>query len=142
MNWGKSIVLAFVLFAAFIAMLVAICIRQDVSLVANEYYAEELAYQQQIDRISNTNKLKEPPKITLDGSVLSVSFNDLPEVEKGQLQLFRPSDPALDTQFELRPGHDSFQRFSTKGLKKGMYRARLQWRMQGKEFFLEQTIYL
>jgi hypothetical protein len=142
MTWGKSIILAFVLFAAFMAILVTVCLRQDVSLVANEYYAEELVFQQQIDRISNTNELKQLPRITLDGDTLTLSFKGFPVVEKGQLQLFRPSNPAFDRLFEFRRIHDTFRSFSTKGLIKGMYRARMQWTMQGKEFFFEQIIYL
>ena len=45
MNWGKSIVLAFVLFAVFIGVLVAVCVREDISLVSRNYYNEELDYQ-------------------------------------------------------------------------------------------------
>ena len=142
MNWGKSIVLAFVAFIAFMAMLVTVCLRQEVSLVANEYYTEELAYQHQIDRIRNTSKLKQPPRISLRGSVLTVSFKDLPRVEKAHLMLFRPSDPALDRQFELASAHDTCWSLPTAGLKTGMYRARMQWTMQGKEFYLEHIIYL
>ena len=53
MNWGKWIIVSFVLFAAFIGILVVICVRQDISLVSKNYYQEELAYQQQIDRMNN-----------------------------------------------------------------------------------------
>ena len=142
MNWGKSIVLAFVVFIAFMAMLVTVCLRQDVSLVANEYYTEELAYQQQIDRIRNTNELKQPPRISLEGNLLTVTFKDLPRAEKARLRLFRPSDPALDRQFALAAAHDTCWTLSTQGLQAGMYRARMQWTMQGKEFYVEHIIYL
>ena len=51
MNWGKSIVLSFVLFAAFIVTLVTVCLRQDISLVSKEYYKEELQYENQLTRL-------------------------------------------------------------------------------------------
>ena len=38
-----------------IRLLVNICIKQDVNLVSREYYKEELAFQQQIDRIQQTD---------------------------------------------------------------------------------------
>ncbi len=143
MNWGKSIVVAFILFAAFMATLVTICFRQDVSLVTKDYYKEELAYQEQIDRMKNTSNLDEKPDIKTDGGeLLKVTYNKFNEIERGDLQLFRPSDPALDKQFQLAHSSESFQYFSTKGLKKGMYRARMQWTMRGKEFFFEQVVNL
>ncbi|HEX8040860.1 MAG TPA: FixH family protein [Chryseosolibacter sp.] len=143
MNWGKSIVLAFVLFGAFMATLVTVCFRQDVSLVTADYYKEELAFQDQIDRMANTSGLEEKPDITTDGAgVLKVTFNKFYEIESGDLQLFRPSDPRLDKQFPLSHSKESSRYFSVKGFKKGLYRARMQWKMSGKEFFFEQVIYL
>ena len=59
MNWGKSIILAFVLFAGFIATLVVVCVREDISLVSKDYYKEELLYQDQIQRLNNASQLKE-----------------------------------------------------------------------------------
>ena len=49
MNWGKSIVLSFILFAAFIGTLVTVCIRQDISLVSKDYYEEELQYDKSVN---------------------------------------------------------------------------------------------
>jgi len=63
MNIGKWIVVAFVLFAAFIGTLVVVCVRQDVSLVSRDYYRQELAYQNQIQRLNNTAALLEKPVI-------------------------------------------------------------------------------
>jgi len=143
MNWGKSIILAFILFAAFIATLVTVCMRQDVNLVTREYYQEELAYQAQIDRIAHTAKLSEQPSINLEqGYLLKISYPDFAKIQEGSLQLFRPSDADLDREFELRRSTDMDQYFSTAGMKRGMYRARLRWTMDDQEYFLERTINL
>lgn len=143
MNWGKSIVLAFVLFGAFIATLVTICMQQDVSLVTKDYYREELAYQRQIDRMAQTATLSEKPVIQLEGpNLLKVSYREFSKVRKGALELFRPSDPALDKHFVLPKTSEPSLYFSTEGLEKGMYRARLRWSMNGREFFLEEVIRL
>ena len=48
MHYGKSIVVAFILFAMFIGTLVTVCIREDVNLVSPDYYEEELAHGQKI----------------------------------------------------------------------------------------------
>jgi len=143
MNWGKSIILAFVLFGAFIATLVTVCVREDISLVTKDYYKDELVYQRQIDRMAHTAMLSMKPSIHVEGeNMLKVSYPDFFSVQEGALKLFRPSDAALDKTFILRKTDDPFLYFSTAGMEKGMYRARLQWTMNGEEFFLEQVINL
>lgn len=142
MNWGKSIVVAFVLFGAFIGTLVAICVRQEVHLVTKDYYKEELDYQRQIDRIAHTAMLTRKPAIKVEGNVLRVVYSDFSRVQKGMLELFRPSDSRMDKLFELKRTSELSQLFSTAGMRKGMYRARLRWTMNGEEFFLEQIVNL
>lgn len=141
MSWGKWIIVAFILFAGFIAALVTVCIRQDISLVSKDYYKEELAYQDQIVRMSNTSQLGQKPKIGIYNNFLQVDFNPSHRIEKGELKLFRPSDPKMDKVFTLR-SCTSVQVFPINNLKKGMYRAKLQWTMSGKEFYLEKVIYI
>jgi hypothetical protein len=143
MNWGKSIVLAFVIFTVFIATLVTVCVRQDISLVTKDYYQEELAYQGQIDRMAHTAMLSEKPDIKIQhGNLLIVSYEDFARVQSGSLQLFRPSDPAMDRQFKFRKTAETSLYFSTDGMKKGMYRARLKWTMDGNDFYLEKVVNL
>jgi hypothetical protein len=143
MNWGKSIIAAFILFGAFIATLVTICVRQDINLVTKDYYREELEYQRQIDRIAHTAMLSERPSIKVEGGgLLKIIYPDFARVQNGALELFRPSDARMDRKFELKRTKELSQFVSTAGMIKGMYRARLRWTMNGEEFFLEQVIYL
>jgi hypothetical protein len=142
MNFGKWIVVAFVLFAAFIATLVTVCVRQDIPLVTKEYYEEELVYQEQISRIENANQLAEKPLISVDGHSLKVEYTRLPEMEKAELKLFRPSDPELDQKFELTPSSETSQQFAIANPVPGLYRARLRWEQSGKEYYMEKIVIL
>lgn len=143
MNWGKSIILAFILFAAFIGALVTICMRQDVNLVTIEYYKEELDYQAQINRIAHTTPLSEKPSILVEsGDIIKVHYSDFHSIQSGELHLFRPSDPKMDKEFDLRASAADLQYFSTAGMEKGMYRARMKWTMNDEEYYLEQVINL
>jgi len=143
MNFGKWIVVAFILFAVFIGTLVTICVRQDISLVTKDYYKEELAYQDQIARVNNAAQLIEKPSITIrDKKYLEVAFNQFNRVENGQLKLFRPSDASLDRVFEFTSSENSSQLFDVAGLSTGMYRAQMHWTMEGKEFYIEKIIHL
>jgi hypothetical protein len=142
MNWGKSIVLSFVLFAAFIGVLVVVCVRQDVNLVSEDYYKEELAYQEQIERIKNADQLSEKPTLTIAGESLEVTFAQFNRIENGDVRLFRPSDARLDRHFVLQPSTGIVQRFDVRGLPKGMYHAKMKWSMNGKEYYVENSITL
>ena len=140
MNWGKWIIVAFILFAGFIATLVTVCMRQDVSLVSREYYKEEIEYESQMDRIKNANELLQKPIIEKSGDYVTIDFNRFKDVEQRQLRLFRPSDARMDKTYELRSSFGTKQTFPIDGLKKGMYRARMQWLMKGKEYFIETVV--
>jgi len=143
MNWGKWIIVSFVLFAGFIGTLVGVCIRQDVNLVSKDYYKDELQYESQIQRIKNVSLLQSKPVITvLDKGVIQIAFARFNEIEKGELKLFRPSDPTNDRKYNVTTTSSLTQEFPTDNLNPGMYRAKMQWTMNGKEFYLEEVIFI
>ena len=77
MNWGKSIIAAFLFFALFIGVLVFICMKQEVSLVSKDYYKDEINYQQQIERLNNAEHLESKPTISILDADVKVSFKKL-----------------------------------------------------------------
>lgn len=141
MNWGKWIIVAFVLFAGFIATLVTVCMRQDVNLVSKDYYKEELAYQSQIVRISNARGLEVKPEIKIAGDFLEISFAGLNELNQGEVKLFRPSSADMDRTFELKNNSGNTQRFNISEIQTGMYKVKMTWTMGGKEYYIENIVY-
>lgn len=142
MNPGKWIVVVFVLFAAFIGTLVTVCMREDISLVTKDYYTQELAYQDQISRINNAATLTNKPQITVTRDFIRVTFDSLSFVERGELDLFCPSDSKMDRNFEITMSDDQEFTYALSGLKTGMYRVKLLWSMDGKDFYLEEIVNL
>ncbi len=142
MNWGKWIAVSFILFALFIGVLVIICVRQDISLVATDYYKQELDFQQQIDRAKNTQQLAVRPEISIINNHVQISFKNFSMIQNGELKLFRPSNAKLDLIFELKTTSDTIQRFDLQSREKGMYKAKMKWEMNDKEYYSEKTIYL
>jgi hypothetical protein len=140
MHFGKWIVISFVIFALFIGTLVTLCVREDISLVSKDYYKEELEYQQQLQRLNNTENLQQKPIIKFTGHELKISWGEVIKIEKGEMKLFCPSNANLDKQFNLQP--ESEQTFEMISLKKGLYKVKLFWSMGGKEYYYEQEIYI
>lgn len=139
MNFGKWIFVSFVAFAGYIGTLVVITMREDVNLVSREYYAEELAYQEKLDRKENANALPQKPTIKFSGSEVIVTFDPSVSFDNGVVILQRPSDSSMDLKFPLQPGvHE--QRYTTDKLKTGLYRASVTWNAQGKGYYVEQLI--
>jgi hypothetical protein len=142
MNFGKWIVVAFILFAVFISTLVTVCVKQEVNLVSKDYYKDELAYQSQIERISNAKQLTNKPRITKVDSKLQVVFSDELKIQKGELKLFCPSNPKMDKDYSISGVDGNTQLFEITSLQPGMYKAKLLWTMEGKEYFFEEVIYI
>lgn len=142
MNWGSWIIVAFVLFAIFVATLVTICVTTDISLVTRDYYKEELAYQQQLDRKQNAKRLEVMPEIVIHGTNLEVHYPDLKLISSGVVTLFRPSDASMDLEFPIQPSGDPVQRFPLSRYDKGLYKARMTWVMNGEEYFVEKILVL
>ena len=134
--------MAFALFIGVIATLVTISMRQDVWLVAKDYYVQELAYQEQITRLHNTRMLGDKkPVIHYDKGrqVLQLSLSEDAGTQ-GTLQLFRPSDAQQDRQYLLEPAAGLDQTFDASGLVPGLYKARLYWEQAGKPCYMEKLI--
>lgn len=144
MNWGNGIVLAFVLFAALIATMVAISMQHDVNLVAPNYYEEELAYEDQMNRIRNFNDLSDKPTIVRNGEIIVLNFPsqvaDL--MESGEVHFFRPSNRMADKKVKIDLDQAYQQTFPASAFGTGLWKTKLKWKAEGKEYFFEQQIIL
>lgn len=139
MDWGKGIVLVFVVFAAIILSMVTICVKQDdLHLVTQNYYEEEIRYQNHIDKVSNTASLNHETLVyDRQGKTL---FLDLPVGAHGELHLFRPSDARLDEKINVKIDAHRPTSVDLKRLKSGYWRVKLSWQVAGKEYFEEKKI--
>lgn len=137
MNWPRSILLSFILFTLFIGALVAVCLRQDISLVSEEYYRDEIAFQRQIVRLENTSMLSRKPIVKIVFHWLMVNFNQDGLVTNCELTLFCPANRKMDRKYEIA---SSVAFVPLDDLAPGLYRARLSWRMGGREYFQEDLI--
>ena len=141
MNFGNWIVVSFILFAVFIGALVTVCLRQEVSLVSKNYYSEELEFQQQIEREQNTNLLQHKPSFNITGGVLTLALNQPMPISEGTIKVFCPANANMDRTFSLSP-KSGMQSFDLNELSTGMYRVKLRWTMDNKQFYQEEVINL
>ena len=141
-NWGTGIFISYSVFMLLTIITAVYFMNQDVSLVTDDYYQQELKYQDQIDKIERTNALSEKPTIDFDGLGVNISFPKL-LIEKnvvGKIHFYRPSDPGLDFALPISLNSEGIQLISTKQLAAGYWRLKLNWMMNGKEYYNEKAI--
>ena len=114
----------------------------DVNLVTEDYYQQELAYEEQILRLKNTESLAEKPTFNFssDRKFVVLTFPAGLVPDSGKITLYRPSDFTQDRKFKLELDEANQQGFVTVSLLPGLWKAKLQWEMGGKSYFQEFVI--
>ena len=145
MNFGHKIGIFYGLFVIFMITLVTLCVKQkDISLVSNDYYKKEIAYQDEIEKQRNVGQLINPVKIqyTAEKQLVSVQF---PEEQKGAIgtvQFYRPSDAKQDFIVDLTVKENIEQEIPVKHLNKGLWVIKIEWEKAGKAYLKEEKIVL
>lgn len=140
MNWGKAIALSFVLFAGFIIYLVIRSFQQDFYLVTEDYYLEEVNYQNRIEEKKNLKRLTEELTISHSEEYVQIEFPT--EKASGTIAFYRPNNAHLDQNFEIELTKGSFQKIDKDKLLKGRYKVKVNWTDGSNDFFGEQNIFI
>ena len=141
MNWGKGIILSFVLFIGVIFTMVYISVNTEFSLVSENYYEQEINYEDQLNRMRNFNALKEQPSFDFDRRKGEINLHFTPDLasalKEGKVVFFRASNARYDKELPLKL--DDSHRFSvaSASLLKGAWTLQLTWSDGQKEFYKE-----
>lgn len=139
MNWGKGIIIVFVIFFAGMAFMAYKSMTRDIDLVAPNYYEKEIKYQDQIDKINSTSRLKEKLKIETTGGSLVISYPDISGLN-GEISFYRPSDAKRDFKLPIEAGKDNKQIINTQTLLKGLWRVQVSWNAGVQNYYSEEKI--
>ncbi len=139
MNWGKGITVALVLFVGFIVTLGVILMKQNVDLVTDDYYQQEIDYETQINAESNAKKLAERPSFSQDENFLIVTIPE-GEFTKMTLDMQRPNNSDKDQQFEIE-GTRTFM-IEKGDLEVGQYGLALRYEFEGKPCQQKTSIFI
>lgn len=100
MSWGKGIIIVMGLFIVFIGVLVSVLISQKVDLVSEEYYKEEIAYQDEINAVLSGNDL-DSLIVSQKDEQLIIRFATNIQPDSVLLKLWRPNDKKLDHSYTV-----------------------------------------
>ena len=146
MVWPIGIMVTYGIFMLFMFSYFAFSQSIGVDLIADNYYEQQIAYQNQIDRLERTNALPVRPQIFFDAGAqeVNVVFDHSlrPDADGGRIMMVRPSNAAMDFAMPLRLNADGVQKFKNLRLRTGLWKAKIQWEMDSVEYFMEETIIL
>lgn len=139
MNWGKGITIALVLFIGFIVSLGVILMQQDVDLVAEDYYQQEIDYETQISAESNAKKLDDKPTFVQDDNYFIVKVPE-GEFAKMTLEMSRPNNSDKDKKFDI-VGTKTFM-VEKSSLDAGQYGIALRYEHEGKPCQQKTSVFI
>jgi hypothetical protein len=138
-SWGKAIAATYIIFVLITLGMTYAMMTKNVDLVTPNYYEKEILYQQQINKINNTSKLKEGMKFEFTGSTVNFSFPKIGEIS-GEITFYRPSDSKKDFKVAIQPDKDNKQVIDASMLLKGYWKIKIEWKSGGVEYYNEETI--
>ncbi|NQX81491.1 MAG: FixH family protein [Flavobacteriaceae bacterium] len=146
LNWVQSIILSFVLFISFILYFIFTTLtnpKYDHKLVSEEYYNEELKYQELIDSQQNYNTLGEYIEFSQSSEGIKLIFTGFfaDKTLKGTVKLYRPSNGALDKSFDLILSDDLVFDIASGNLVGGKWLVNIDFILEGKRYTKIETIY-
>ncbi len=143
-SWGTGIVIVFVIFMSATISTAVYLMNQDVNLVADDYYNQEIKYQQQIDRIKRTKKLDEKNIIAFNGSIVNVTIPEslISSDLTGEIYFYRPSDEKSDVKIPLYTDTLGVQVIPVSSLEKGLWAVKVNWLTGEMEYFVEKRIFI
>jgi len=141
-NWGTAIVIAFVAFISFIMYFVISMSTNkkfDHDLVTEDYYQQELKYQDDINKVENAKKLNQNIefKKTEEGIILSfpkdLNINNI----KGKVFLYRPSNKQLDFEMPISLSNHNLL-IPDNSLLDGRWNIKIDWSYNADEFMFKK----
>lgn len=142
MNWGKSIVVVYVLFVIGIGYMVYRSTQENFEMVDSNYYQKELEYSGKMVAKANAEKAGKFPKVIRDNNQVSLLIPISKNQEiSGEIYAYCPSASKNDRKLAIKKssGTDSVCLMSLNTLNKANYQLKITWKEGGDEYYSEVT---
>ncbi|AFN74754.1 cbb3-type cytochrome c oxidase maturation protein CcoH [Melioribacter roseus P3M-2] len=142
LSWGTIIVIVYTVFVIGTLTMVYIFMNQDVSLVTENYYAEEIKYQNQIEKKKNSESLDKNISVIMNEGYVDIVFPEItqPEKIKGEIEFYRPSDQERDFIADIQLDSTYTFRVPFNKLKRGYWKIKIDWSDGIKEYYYEKNL--
>ena len=142
LNWGHYIFITIVVFMTLILYMVFRSFQSDNELVAEDYYALELDYQNVIDKRNRAGQLEQNVVWQSDIEGIRLIYPSEYKDIKGSISLFRPSDKNLDREIIIAPDTALKQLIPISELHRGKYILQVDWTHDDVDYFTEGVVFI
>ena len=132
MNWGVGIAIVYILFVLGMLTLVFKSRSQKIDLVTENYYQQELAYQEEIDakqRVEDSGCMPVIQKVSNQYQIQIPGSKGNPI--QGSLLAYCPSNKKADRLISLKPTNDGQWLLDLESLSTSQYILKLHWSKGG-----------
>jgi len=145
MNWGWKIALVYFTFVILVlGMVFYVKLTQRVNLVSDEYYKDEIEYQNTIDAFQNAQGLSAPLLFNISAqgqkATLQLPTEIVGQKPSGSVLFFRFSDNRLDKEFKLSVDTYGKQEIDISKLPKGIWQLKIKINASDKRYQYEKQI--
>jgi hypothetical protein len=111
-------------------------------LVSNDYYKEELQYQQVIDGTSRANQLSSRITVTQSGNQLIIQLpNEMQHTTvTGSLLFYSADNSKKDKTMALQTNEHAMQIIDSRAFIPGNYTLKIRWQSNGEQYFTEVPV--
>jgi len=144
-TWGTGILLTIIIFVSFFISFMIFSFTKDVNLVTKDYFPDEIAYGIKIQKIQNTNALKEKLSFNLNNNVLKIKFPSFIDKQKrisGTILFYYIKSARKDIIYPVNINKENSQFIDMKGFEIGRYTVKADWTYKDKSYFQEETVEL
>ena len=143
-NWGHGIFLVIVtIVVSFSAVLInSLGEEHEHHLVAKDYYAKELAYQDQIDWSNNATEQHKDVFVAIGEDKVIVSFDSSSTEGSGQIHFYRPSNSGLDQLLKFNLQGNSQYAFDLAKFTSGKYLVKVTWEDKERTYYVEKSVFI
>ncbi|MEN8137943.1 MAG: FixH family protein [Bacteroidota bacterium] len=146
-NWGHGIALFLIVFVVTTVGVVIKISTDDTyshELVSENYYEDELKYQEEIDYVKNASELSSPVRYraTSDGLLISFPKDFSLSEYKGTVKMQRPSNKILDLEIPIVLDENHQMLISRDKALEGKWNLRIEWEASEKKYLYKAKIRL
>jgi hypothetical protein len=142
--WPWAIIGFFAVFISWTVGFVVFSLFHRVELVRPDYYAEELRFQNQIERREHTQPIAGRVNVAFSAADQLITLTLPPEhigqALSGMIHFYRPSAAGLDRRIALDVNAAGQQTIDARPLSAGLWRVRLTWTAQHRDYQHDQAV--
>jgi hypothetical protein len=142
-NWGTGITITIIVGALLMLFMVYKTTTVDIDMAEQDYYSQELKFNQRLEAISNANQLSSPIVVSQNDQVIKLMVpQECIQNVSGEILLYRPSSVKHDFLIAFAPDSNGDIFIEKDQLLKGIYKLKADWQMKGKTYHQEQSFFV